>query len=242
MIRIIIMTCILLVSNTTYAQLLVNLSNATVLINENGHYSSTAFVINQDNDNYYLLATGHAIHLCSGGEDKGPFIDNENKVKLVDTSNVRLDATLGHDGTQLVFKDVVEILDYIYDGRPTHVLDDISLLKISKESIKDYKKPFHALKFSENPEDSKVGRLFWTAGHPGGGWLTLFKGKIIEEAKMPDAIGIFPPALKGRSGSPILNYSGQHVIGMIVYTRAEKLTNGQLGKNVSSGAIPVWEN
>ena len=239
MLRILIISLLWLIPLQTQAQVIVNLTNSVVMVDNNYACFSTAFGIHEDEDNYYLLTAGHTIDGWKNYTRSADYKCIVKRKSPLDLTTSKFDISLYHNGTQQKFDDVVKVVGHIYEDNPGS-LKDLALLSVKKEDIKGYGKSLNILKLATRKSDTKVGRLIWTCGHPNAGWPSAYKGTIIED-KWTEAITFYPPSMSGRSGSPLMNYNGQKVLGVIVYTKAYPTKDGSMGVSTKSGAVPFWK-
>lgn len=222
---------ILLISNTintSVAQSIEDLSNSICKIDYQSWFDSTAFCIDEDDKNYYILSAGHTI-------------DESHKLakryNIEDTTSFNL--TFNHNGTEKKISNAAKLIRYEYVISTTN---DFSLLKFSKKILDDYK-PLSVLKISDNIDDVSPGNVIWGYGYPDGGWPTALKGTILEQnaIRSAESIRFFPPARPGRSGSPILNYDLRRVVGMTILSSRRLNEDGSLGESIYATATPFWK-
>jgi hypothetical protein len=224
-----------------------DVTNSVVRIDNDDLTRSSFFVIDQDKDFYYLLGAGHAIHHICGGAGAievfcgGCDIPHSGSfpakkfipAKPMDFSDIKLDATFFHNGKAQRFEDVGTVLAYVYHGMwdEDNIIEDISLIRISKKETASYGVELKTLTLADDNTTCKSGDIIWTFGSPLGKWPSLIKGSVIEDKQRKKTLTFIPYAEFGRSGSPVLEYNCDRVIGVLIYNIEDRQ---------ATGAVPLW--
>ncbi len=159
----------------------------------------TGFAYKEDEKNFYILTAGHLT-----GIEK-----NKNE------------ASLFHTGAQ--WKVSAELVLHNFVNHTTEEYDkiipldsedlccDISVLKVTKESLKPYGN-FAIVKFGLDYKEKK-NTLIWSYGCPDGNWPSGFKGRLLKLNE--NTVQFMPAPIGGRSGSPLMDHKCEKVIGIV---------------------------